>query len=127
MYKGLKGETLYPPNSCPEAMHAVDDILELQSDFIGMYGNIVATFMDAYADRDKNMPIFLEEKFPKFCQAVCDKKKARGYHCPYLVTEHISVADLTLFAHFWKLMDNPVAAQDLAAGMKAVVAKYPEL
>ena len=112
MYPGLKNECLYPSCHQPEAMQAVDDILELSNDFLNSYGPFMLPFAPGYKTRkEEGQPKWLEEKLPKFCEMLCAKHKVRNYQCGYLVTEAMSVADLVLFSHFWKLMFNP-ACQD---------------
>lgn len=107
---GLCGETLYPPNSMPQAMQAVDEILELSADFKSSYGPFTLPFLPGYKTRlEQGQPEWLNEKFPKFAQRMCDIKKARGHHSCYLATEGISIADIVMYADFWKLAFNPAA------------------
>jgi len=77
-YKGLKGECLYPPNSQPEAMHAVDDILEYAEGMMNAVGGMIIPFMDSYKDRENGWETFLTEKFPKILGDLEEKKKKRG-------------------------------------------------
>jgi len=49
----MMGETLYPPNSCPEAMQAVDAMLELSDDLMNAYTPFYAPIMPKYAEREE--------------------------------------------------------------------------
>jgi len=62
---GMKGEMLYPCNSCPELMHAIDETLEQSTDFLNAYIGLVFPGAPSYKDRAANIPIFLSEKLPK--------------------------------------------------------------
>ena len=126
-FKGMKGECLYPPNSCPEAMHAVDEMLELSTDFLGQHTGIMVPVLAAYKDKDTvGIPKFLDEQLPKMCETLTDRKNKRGFHCPYLVTECISLADIMMFSHFWRICSNPHAAdKDLQQKCKDIVMGYP--
>ena len=107
-HSGLKGEMLYPSNDQPEAMQAVDDVLELASDMLSSYSPFMISYLSGYKDRKEvGMPKFLEEKLPMFLKQLSEKKKRRGYKSCYLVTECMSVADIVMFSHFWKLCMNP--------------------
>jgi len=64
-YCGLNGECLYPGNSCPELMHAIDETLEQSSDFLHTYVGLVAPFLSAYKNRDTDLPIWCSETLPK--------------------------------------------------------------
>lgn len=128
-YKGMKGEQLYPPNSCPEAMHAVDELLELGTDFLGKYGSFTVDFMPGYANREQEWKDFLATGgfLEKICTKLEESHNKRGFHSPYLVTESMSIADLTMFSHFWKFLFNPQADQAIAEKWKAIImnGKYP--
>jgi len=58
---------------------------------------------------------------------LCDRKKRRNFHSAYLVAEHLTVADIVMFSHFWKLMCNPECDKDLCAKMKECCMKFPEI
>ena len=110
-FKGLKNEVLYPPNAMPEAMHAVDDILEKSTDFLHSYAPFVVPIMPGYQDRANRWNEFLADggTLPKLLETLEACKKRRGFHSPYLVTECMSIGDLAMYSHFWKLMVNPEA------------------
>ena len=52
-YKGKKGETLYPSNTNPKAMHSVDAVLELSCSMQNAKG-CGFMFLDAYKIEEYN-------------------------------------------------------------------------
>lgn len=85
-------------------MLAIDSALELGNDITNSYVGFLVPFLPSYKDRDTLMPAWLEEKLPTFIAKIEDM-----YVGPCLVSKHITLADLVLFSHFWKLAYNPKA------------------
>lgn len=119
-YKGRNGETLYPDNSQPMLMHAIDEMLELFSDI---------QFKHPWSDDYKDCATE-EEKIEKWT-AFIDPKLAlimtahdRMKATKYLVTDYVSVADLAFFTMFWKRLDNPEADQEKATKLRAHLATH---
>jgi glutathione S-transferase len=110
-------------------MQAVDEVLELATDMLSSYGPITLPFLPGFKDRKEvGQPKWLEEKLPMFLERLCALKKKRCYKSCYLVTECLSVADIVMFSHFWKLSMNPCCEDtEFAEKIKACCCKYPEI
>ena len=118
-FRGLNNEVLYPDNSNPKLMYDIDNVLELSQDMLNSYAGLVVPFFDSFKERDTKIPQWLDETLPKFLQKLSDIKK--GVSGPYLVTDHCTVADLSMFSHFWKLAPNPKRDERLHDGIKEKV------
>ena len=84
---GLRGENLYPPNTMPFAMQAVDELLEESTDFLNAYMNFTVPFLPGFKDRKNLTKRFLKDTFPKLLRKLETLHKKRGVHSLYLVTE----------------------------------------
>ena len=89
-------------------MQAVDEILEMSTDFLAAYSAFTVPISPQYSDRENLWPQFLEGTFTKLLQNLGDRKR-KNLAYRYLVTEQISIADIIMFTHFWKLAYNPQA------------------
>merc|ERR1712216_28225 len=106
--KGQRGECLYPSNKNGMLMHAIDDILELNNDFI-----MTQMWTIGKDDYDNRLNSFFE-KLPVFLNKLKDthdRMKATGN---YICANQMTLADIIFFASFWKLIYNPEADKDMA-------------
>ena len=105
IYRGPKGETLYPPNAHPMLMHACDEYLEMASELLEKYASFVVPVAPKFSEKDTLLPEFLANFLPGFLQKIEDRLYKSG--SAYLVTAHVTVADLVMFAQFWRMIYNP--------------------
>jgi len=94
------------------------------SEFLGSYVGFVVPLFPTYKDRATLSVKWLDETLPKYLQKLQDLKKKSS---AYLVSDSMTIADLVMFSHFWKLAYNPKAESDLADGIKAAIAKHRAL
>jgi len=66
---------------------------------------------------------FLSDTFPFFLDKLENKIKDGS---PYLCSNSITLADLVMFSHFWKIIFNPKAETPIDQ-IKEVVNKYPKV
>ena len=101
-------------------MQAIDDICELNEDFLKLHA---FTFNDQ--DFDKRIETLLE-KLPNFLQKMTDIQARLGAG-PHLVADGVTIADLVFFGSLWKVTDNAEAHQEAAQKIKGVVAGFPAI
>ena len=107
-------------------MQAVDEILEIATDFLSAYSAFTVPISPQYSERESLWPQFLEGTFKKLLLNLVDKKRKQQAY-KYLVTEQISIADIIMFTHFWKLAYNPEAEQEWADKTKELIGQHPEI
>ena len=83
------------------------------------YAPLIVPFFGAYKDRDTKIPIWINETLPKYLERLSNIRKGRKG--PYLCAEHLTVADIAMFSHFWKLAPNPKRDIRLHDGIKEKV------
>ena len=102
-YKGLQGETLYPANTDPRLMHKIDEILEIATEFLHSYVGFIAPFFPSFKERDTLLPKWLKETLPKYLEKLAEYTTR---DTAYLCGNEMTVADIVMFSHFWKLAIN---------------------
>ena len=105
-------------------MYAIDVVLEWSSEFFLTYASFLARKYPIEKEKLKQewLDNNVVDKLLVKLQALHEMMKVKG---PYLVANYMTIADLMMFAHFWKLGWNPSGNPALAVKVKTRIAKKP--
>ena len=120
-FRGKSGEFLYPADA--DLMYKIDQILERNNEFAGAYSNFSNPVWPAYKNKDVHFVSYISKSYPEYLQKLEDRlSKSEG---PYLLGKHMTIADCSTGAIFFKTSHNDNYEHNLI--LKVMINKYPKV
>ena len=108
-------------------MQRIDNILELATDLLNSYGPVTVPLYPQFKERATLYPKWIDETLPTFIDKMMDIKQTLSVNTPYLVSDQMTIGDIVMFSHFWRLAYNPLCDDQYSQQLKSKISEYKDI